>query len=72
MAEDRKSVVTILLRKSGKKTAKVELFPSKQWGDIKKRFRIRVNGKWFNGSRSEMAFYYKAQIRELVFSSLKL
>ena len=77
MSEKRKPEYTILLKNHGKKkTHKIELFASKHWqkggsvgGWRGGRFRVRFNGKWFPDS--EMIFYTKTQIKEMVFKGIK-
>jgi len=77
MSEKRKSDVVILLKKQGK-TNKVELFDMEKWRmNFKhgKRYRIRVNGKWFpykdkkpyNGP----VYYTKWEIRDLIWRAFK-
>lgn len=78
MAEKRKACFTFLLKESGKKKfSKVELFRSDQWPKALKfwgrnRFRIRVNGKWYDKKPGHKgpAFLYKTQIRDLLWRSI--
>ena len=57
MAEKRKPVLTLLLRKPGARPYKIELFSESQWQKGytvkgKKLYRLRINGKWF-GKKQE-------------------
>lgn len=73
MADKRKPDYVFLLKNTRKrKTNKVELFSSRQWGVWGSKLRVRVNGKWFDGKRGEMTFYYKTEIRNMIFRSIKL
>lgn len=70
MAEKRKPVFIILLRRSGKKKFNsVEIFSGKDWNKSDRLFRLRVNGKWFPEKKFEL--YYKSKIKEMVFRSCK-
>jgi hypothetical protein len=62
VAEKRKPTYIILLRKSGKKSNKLEIYKAILWGTGRRigcgdgyspsRYRARTNGKWFkNGKR---------------------
>jgi hypothetical protein len=76
MAEKRKAIFTFLLKNHGKKkTNKIELFESalfkqKDYWSRTKQYRIRVNGKWFPKGKAQ--FFYKTQIRNMIFRSLKI
>jgi hypothetical protein len=76
MAEKRKAQYVFLLRKAGKKktwekSVKIELFKSELWPrcGVKKKFRIRVNGKWVPKKKE---FYNKWEFRDMLFSSVKI
>jgi hypothetical protein len=82
MADKRKPMLIILLRFQGKKMlkmkkAKIELFDSNLWDDghyrckTGGRYRIRVNGKWFNKGK-EMKYFTKTQVKNITFKSIKL
>lgn len=71
MAEKRKPHLVLLLRNQrNSKSIKVELFDAKLFGykrsprETKKRYRIRVNGKWFPGG-----YVTKWEFRDLMFRS---
>jgi len=84
MAEKRKPDFTFLLRSEGRfkndkrKSQKIELFESTQWGERRgirdaKKFRMRVNGKWFVDPRQGRFTYMdKWKIRDLIWRSIKL
>jgi hypothetical protein len=87
MAEKRKPCATFLLRIEGikskdtgkMKVQKIELFDSTLWGKKlgnrgARKFRMRVNGKWFNGKgkRGDMLFLDKWQVRDLLWRSIHL
>jgi hypothetical protein len=86
MAEKRKPCAVFLLRIEGivskdpkkMKAQKIELFDASLWGKSNKprgarRFRMRVNGKWFNGGqRRDMLFLDKWQVRDLIWRSIHL
>ena len=73
MAEKRKPVFIFLLKKSGKKSNKVE--PFKQ-SDFQKgsfntdRYRLRVNGKWFSKPDIKYWFLTKWEIRDILWRSI--
>lgn len=81
MSEKRKPVFVFLLKNQGKKTNKVEVFEavdffqtgfvSKFVGEkkIESCYRIRVNGRWF--PKGKKAFYWKSEIRDLIFKSIQ-
>ena len=71
MSDKRSPCFTFLLKKRGKKTQKIELFHSADWSEIFNKFRIRVNGKWFNGKGKKMTFFYKNEVKNLMFKSIK-
>jgi hypothetical protein len=70
MGEKRKPTLTILLKKSGKSSGKVEIYPASLWGVHWRKYRLKVNGKWY--PPREKVFYYKTQIKEMFFQSLDL
>lgn len=70
MAEKRKPTFVVLLRYPGNddkpKTMKIELFPEALFRDNLRttrsqfrRFRIRVNGKWYPKGQKGAQFFYK-------------
>jgi len=77
MSEKRKPIYTIVLKKPGKPTNKVEVFRRSLWlkSEINKDgraggyWRLRVNGKWWPAG--EMKFVTKTQLKELFFKNLK-
>jgi len=73
MGERRKPTVTMLLNIHGKKS-KVELFPKGlfEYESLcgAKRFRLRINGKWFPKKKKE--YYTKWEFRDLLFRSIRL
>ena len=89
MGEKRKPCLTILLKIHGKKNHKVELFDAELFGnrrdakacvyryspwELKTRYRLRVNGKWWHGypnREDEVIFFTKTQIKEILFRGLK-
>lgn len=79
MGERRRPIMTILLKKQGKKTNKVELFKATDFVTLgcigynknpENCYRLRVNGKWF--PKGEKRFLWKSEIRNLLFRSLKI
>ncbi len=78
MSEKRKSDITILLKKRGKKTSTIELFEKEQWVHSfsrKQEYRIRVNGSWFPFKDQKpyngVIYYDKWKIRDLIWRSFK-
>jgi hypothetical protein len=73
MGEKRKPTTTILLNIHGKKS-KIELFPKNLFEEEDfskaKRFRLRVNGKWFPKNKKE--YYTKWEFRDIFFRSIRL
>lgn len=70
MSEKRKPDLILLLRYSGKnKSNKLEIFKATQWGGAENQYRIRVKGKWF--PEGEKIFYFKTQIRDMLWRSIK-
>ena len=64
---------TILLRKQGNgKTNKIELFEAYDFGEgyQLKRFRLRVNGKWW--PKGERKFVTKTQVKEMLFKHVTI
>jgi hypothetical protein len=49
----------------------VELYRSDLWweGVRMKKWRIKVNGRWLGGR--EKVFYYKCEIKEMIWSQMK-
>lgn len=77
MGENRKPSTIILLRNQGKSNFKIELFPERLFenGYIKtKRWRIRVNGKWFDKTKDYvgMTYFTKWEFRDVLFKSMDL
>ncbi len=81
MSDIRKPYIIMLLRYSGKKKSnKIELFDAKLWDEgcvvrgrsKTPRYRLRVNGKWFNSKEGAMVFYSKTNFRDLLMRSLKI
>lgn len=80
MAEKRKPAFTILLRKPGKPNIKLELFDSNLWdaywayGGRSKRYRIRVDGKWFDQQKDYVGkmYFTKWEFRDLMFSNIPI
>ena len=72
MSEKRKAVYIMLLRYRGKKKSqKVELFDAKEWKPYcGKKYRMRVNGKWFDRPKMGMWFVTKSQFRDILFRSI--
>lgn len=72
MGEKRKPTITMLLNIHGKKS-KIELFPRELFEDTYlrggKRFRLRINGKWF--PKKKVEFYSKWEFRDLLFRSMR-
>lgn len=77
MSEIRKPYLTFLLRYDGKKkSTKLELFDAFLWNKSfgvfrGKRYRMRVNGKWFQTPDGKK-FFYKYEIRDIFWRSLKI
>ena len=69
MAEKRKPSFVFLLRIRSNKSRKLEIFPADLWDEsITKKYRLRVNGKWVGGKIKK--FFYKSQIREMLFRAI--
>ena len=72
MSELRKPCFVFLLKNTGKKTKKIELFDAQLWSEtnqIKRdTYRIRVTGKWF--PKKEIRFFTKWEIRDLIWRSI--
>lgn len=72
MAEKRKPVYTMLLRKQGNtKAGKVEIYRASEFDSsylFKRRYRVRVNGKWW--PKGQVRFITPTQIKELVFRQI--
>ncbi len=77
MGEKRKSSTTMLLRKQGMKTHKIELFDAEdfklpRWMLCKaKRYRIRIDGKWYKRSGEKISVFTKWEFRDLLFRAFK-
>jgi len=74
MAEKRKPDMVMLLRFPGKmRNWKAELFRSSKWGRdwTQKRYRIRVNGKWFCLPDEKISFFSQYEFRDLLWRSIK-
>lgn len=81
MSDIRKPYFIMMLKNQGKKKyKKIELFNAKLWkigvfiSSRKKtdRYRIRVNGKWFNDKSGNIIFYTKTQFRDLLMRSIDI
>lgn len=74
MSEIRKPDFAFLLKKQGKKSLKVELFNSEQWGEKPnlrnkgKKYRLRVCGKWW--SHKGKKYWTKWEIRDIFWRSI--
>lgn len=73
MAEKRKPLMVLLLRYRGTvDSVKVEVFPAELWDPkMKRRYRVRVGGKWYGGARGEKSFITKWEFRDILFRSMK-
>lgn len=79
MSEKRKPKFIILLKKPGKKTAKLELFSAKDFNLSKQinkygKYRLRFKGKWFGekGKNKNKSIYSWYQITRIIYKSIKL
>lgn len=73
MSDKRKADFTILLKKQGKKSKKIEVFNERQFKGRDKwgcRFRVRVNGKWFSAAESSKNYFTWYEIRDMFWRSL--
>ena len=79
MSEKRKPLYTILLRYQGKKkSVKCEVYHAKLWTDQytksnytgRDRFRLRINGKWFETPKGRK-YFTKTQIKNMFFKSIR-
>jgi len=73
-AEKRKPICIFMVKNTtiDQKNFKIEVFKSTLWNDVdvsEKRYRLRVDGAWF--PKGAMCFFYKSEIRELMFKSIK-
>lgn len=78
MSDKRKPIATILLKRSGKKNGKIEVFKASDFKDsiyvgtgkcAEHCYRLRVNGKWF--PEGQKRFFWKSEIRDMMFKGLK-
>lgn len=73
MGEKRKPTFVFLLKKPGKKgflkKHKIEVFPASLWLGKTNKYRIRVDGKWF--PEKQALFFYRSEIRDLIWRSIK-
>lgn len=75
MSGIRKADITILLKKRGKKTAKLEMFYAIQWDEKiyarnnAKKYRLRTGGKWF--PKGKVQYFTKWEVRDLLWRSFK-
>ena len=76
MAELRKPVISFLLKYEANNKVvrhRIELYKASLWNNlIVNKYRMRVNGKWFNYSKDskEKQFFYKTEIRDLLWRSI--
>ena len=74
MAEKRKPILVILLKKEGKKKSnKVELFDGRDFGYYAPRcdkYRIRANGRWY--PKGKKSYYSFIEVKNLIFKSINL
>ena len=75
MAEKRKCRHKVVLHMRGKsKPIKIEIFGGSQWSDVslkdKKKFRFRINGKWYPFKVAGMCFYTKQEFRDILMLSM--
>lgn len=76
MSEKRKPEITMLLKWKAKgkiKNNKIELYDSALFEkgynyNMRKMFRMRVNGKWW--PEGERKYFYKTQIRDILWRSI--
>jgi hypothetical protein len=77
MSEKRKPRITMLLKweaKGKNVTTKVQLydehlFPDSDYPFRSKRFRVKLNGKWFYG-HNKQRYFYKTEIRDILWRSI--
>lgn len=84
MSEKRQSCMVWMLRFRGK-SHKIELFQARLWKpgfftnlrrgvfateELRCRYRLRINGKWFNGDNGPIA-YTRTEFRDALFRSLR-
>jgi len=79
MAEKYKPDLTFLLRYQGKRESlKIELFKAGNWaGKIgmswsvkQRRYRLRVDGKWYRRPDEKYSFFTKWEFRDLLWRSI--
>jgi len=81
MSEKRKPVFTFLLKESGKKSNRVEVFEAVEFENditkskingkkIESSYRIRVNGVWFPRGKGKK-YYWRSEIRDLIFKAIQ-
>ena len=68
MTEKRKPEYTFLLKKQSKKYIKIELYPSRLWGDDSPKFRVRKDGVWF--PKGVKRFYYKTEFINMMLKNV--
>ena len=81
MSEKRKPIFILFAQKAGQKKGKkqkVEIFKASDFTlsffcaygkKTESCYRIRVNGRWF--PKGEVKFFWKSEIRDLFFNSIK-
>ena len=74
MGEKRKPIYTILLKKTGKRSHKIELYDKAIFSQAihcERLYRVRVDGRWFPpANKYGRKFYRSYEIRDLVWKSL--
>lgn len=77
MSEKRKPCYTIIAKKSGQRSNKIEIYNASDFEPKKyiagknsdNCFRLRVNGRWF--PKGERKFYWKTEIMQLLSKSIQ-
>lgn len=67
MSENRKKMASFCLKTSANETQKVELFDAEQWADGRKgTVRLRIGGRWFDGSGGERMYLDAAGVARFI------
>lgn len=67
MSENRKKMASFCLKTPATEMQKVELFDAEQWADGRKgTVRLRIGGRWFDGSDGERMYLDAAGIARFI------
>jgi hypothetical protein len=75
MGEKRKPTFIFMLKYQSKRTHKLELYPAQQFKQgkvFRRKYRLKVNGKWFKINAEQYSFFTKWEIRDMIWRGISI